>query len=343
MAVREGLPERLRGVVMTIQDEAGRVQHRDCRHPAPSDTLDEEAVAGILNVDKPPQVTSHDVVQRIRRASKQRRVGHAGTLDPLATGVLLVCLGKATRVAEYLVDGRKRYRARAVLGVATDTYDREGKVTSRVPCPELNAADLEAVLQTFLGRTEQVPPMYSAVKVNGHPLYRLARNGMTVERKARPIEVYEIQLLEWSLPELVFELECSRGTYVRSLVHDLGQSLACGAHLTELTRLSSGSFRLEDSVSLEVAERSFADGSWRDLLHPIDEALLSIPAVKLTTEEALSVGYGQRIRLREPVEGKLCRAYGPEGRLVALLRPDGATGFWRPHKVFRPSTRPVRR
>lgn len=294
-------------------------------------------ISGILNINKPPRLTSHDVVHRIRRAAKQRRVGHAGTLDPMATGVLLVCLGNATRVTEYLVEGRKRYRARVVLGIATDTYDREGKVTSQGSCPDLDATDLNVALQRFAGHIQQVPPMYSAVKVAGRPLYRLARRGVTVERKARPVEIQEIQLLDWSPPEALFEVECSKGTYIRSLAHDLGQSLGCGACLTELVRLASGSFRLEDAAPLEVAEGSFADGSWRQLLHPLDAALLALPAVTLGREETLHVGHGREIRLPSKIEGRLCRAYDPAGELVALLRPGEEPGVWQPHKVFRPS------
>jgi len=322
---------------MREQENADKVRRRSGGHPEPRGSLGKTGISGILNIDKPPHVTSHDVVQRIRRASGQRRVGHAGTLDPLATGVLLVCLGKATRVAEYLVAGRKRYRARAVLGVATDTYDREGTITSQVPCPGFGVSDLESALDGFKGRIEQLPPMYSAVKVGGRPLYQLARRGISVERKARSIEIYEICLVEVALPEIVFEVRCSRGTYVRSLAHDLGQALGCGAHLAELARLSSGSFRLDDAVSLEVAEREFAAGSWCHLLHRLDEALLAFPAATLTMEDARSVGHGRRVRLSAAVEGSLCRAYGPEGELVALLRRENGAGFWRPHKVFRPS------
>ena len=179
--------------------------------------------------------------------------------------------------------------------------------------------------------------MYSAVKVGGRPLYDLARRGMTVERAARPVEIHSLELLDWSPPEALFEVECSKGTYIRSLAHDLGQRLGCGAYLAELVRLSSGTFCLEDAVSLEAAESSFTDGSWRQLLHPLESALLSFPAVTLDRDQARLVSNGGRVRLAAKVDGPLCRAHGPNGELVALLRPSGEPDLWRPHKVFRPA------
>ena len=325
---------------MKGQGGVGEARRESSERPEPTDSLRKTSISGILNINKPLQLTSHDVVRRIRRASGQRRVGHAGTLDPMATGVLLVCLGKATRVAEYLADAHKRYRARAVLGITTDTYDQEGKVASQEPCPQLEAADLQAALQRFTGRIQQIPPMYSAVKMGGRPLYRLARRGVTVERKPRSVEIQGIELLEWAPPALLFEVECSKGTYIRSLAHDLGQSLGCGAYLSELVRLSSGPFSVEDALPLEVAESSFTDGSWHQLLHPLDAALLAFPAVTLGRDEAQQVGHGRKIRLPSGVEGQLCRAYGPEGELVALLRPGEEPDIWRPHKVFHPAPSP---
>jgi len=324
------------------QGRESRAQRQSSERLEPAGSLRKTSISGILSINKPLGMTSHDVVQRIRRASGQRRVGHAGTLDPMATGVLLVCLGKATRVTEYLTNSRKRYRARAVLGVTTDTYDQEGKVTSQKPCPALKAGDLETVLRQFTGRIQQVPPMYSAVKVGGRPLYRLARRGVTVERKARSVEIHDMRLLDWSPPELFFEVECSKGTYIRSLAHDLGQSLGCGAYLVELVRLSSGSFKLEDAVSLESAEVSLTNGSWRQLLHPLDAALLAFQAVTLGWDEARLVGHGRQLRLPKGIDGRLCRAYDPEGELVALLRPGDEPEVWRPHKVFRPVPSPAR-
>jgi len=303
-----------------------------------------EMISGILNIDKPRGLTSHDVVNRLRRAAGQRRVGHAGTLDPMATGVLLICLGQATRVAEYLMNAPKRYRARVMLGIATDTYDAEGTPISEQPCPPFTRQQLEDHLHRFLGVIEQVPPMYSAVKVGGQPLYRLARRGVTVERKPRRVEIYAIELLSWDPPFLQFIVECSPGTYIRSIAHDLGRVLGCGAHLTDLTRLASGKFRLEDAHPLEAVEAAFAAGEWRRIVHPLDEALAHFPAVTLDEEKAKRVRHGQPVELaqvspdRTSQEGSttapLCRVYSPEGTLLALLYQKDGSNQWWPRKVF---------
>ena len=221
-------------------------------------------LSGILNVDKPPGMTSHDVVDAIRRVSGQRRVGHAGTLDPMATGVLLVCLGQGTRVAEYLMGGRKRYRASVVLGSTTDTYDAEGEVTSSGGLADFQRAEIETALAGFLGPIEQVPPIYSALKQGGEPLHRRARRGEVVEVRPRPVVIDEIRLLDWESPVVIFEVACSPGTYVRSLAHDLGQRLGSGAYLGSLVRLASGRFALEDATSLERLEEY---GEEQEMIH----------------------------------------------------------------------------
>jgi tRNA pseudouridine55 synthase len=285
---------------------------------------------GILNLDKPPGLTSHDVVDRVRAVAGQRRVGHAGTLDPMATGVLLVCLGRATRVAEYLMASSKTYRAHVRLGVATDTYDAEGTVVEERPV-EVDRAAVEAALDRFRGSILQVPPMYSAVKHRGKRLYQLARQGVTVEREPRPVEIYRLELLEWRPPDLVLEVSCSPGTYIRSLAHDLGQVLGCGAHLAGLVRLASGDFRLEEAVGLEELTRERLPS----LLLPLDAALRSYPALHLDEEGALAVRSGRGVKGPEPEgEAGLARAYGPDGVFLAVMeyRPD--RGVWHPRKVF---------
>jgi tRNA pseudouridine55 synthase len=254
---------------------------------------------GILNLDKPRGPTSHDVVDRVRELTGIRRVGHAGTLDPLATGVLLVCIGKATRVSEYLMAGSKVYRARVRLGVATDTYDAEGQVvaSASVDPIEVGRAQVEAALTRFRGVIEQVPPMYSALKHEGKPLHRLARRGVEVERKPRRVEISRLELTEWEPPECTLEVACSPGTYVRALAHDLGQSLGCGAHLTGLVRLASGEFRLENAVTLEALAQATTADRWADLLHPIDAALARFPALHLDADAARRLCRGQAITL----------------------------------------------
>jgi len=301
----------------------------------------EVPLSGILNVDKPPGVTSHDVVDAIRRVAGQRRVGHAGTLDPMATGVLLICLGQATRVAEYLMAKPKRYRATIVLGTATDTFDAEGKVLSSGGRTDLAQEEIETALAGFRGRIEQVPPMYSALKREGQALYRLALQGKTVEREPRLVEINEAVIVNWTPPALIVEIACSPGTYVRSLAHDLGQRLGSGAFLAALVRLSSGRFTLEEAVSLERLEEAFQYGQKERYLLPLDEALLDWPAMIVGADDARRIGQGQAVQgdppAASPVAGgdrALCRAYSLDGDFVAIMAYHPATRQWRPEKVF---------
>ncbi len=291
-------------------------------------------VSGILNINKPGGMTSHDVVDRVRRISGQRRVGHAGTLDPLATGVLLVCLGQATRVAEYLMASDKVYQAQVRLGVSTDTHDAEGEVTATA---EVNVSEDEVreALSSFVGSIQQVPPMYSALKHKGTPLYKLARQGITVEREPRSVEIHDIELLDWTPPLLTIRVKCSPGTYIRALARDLGQKLGCGAHLQSLTRLASGHFTLETAVSLDELEKVWAQGDWRKLLYPLDEALLDLEPMIVDGETEKRIRHGQQVQgpaARE--KGELRRAYSPKGELIAILRHDPRTDLWQPKKVF---------
>jgi tRNA pseudouridine55 synthase len=293
---------------------------------------------GILNLNKPQGPTSHDVVNRVRALTGVRRVGHAGTLDPLATGVLLVCIGRATRVTEYLMVGRKVYRAHVLMGVTTDTYDAEGQVVAEAPV-ETSRVQIEATLTRFRGTIAQVPPMYSALKHKGTPLHRLARRGREVIREPRQVEIFQLRLTEWEPPEFTLEVICSPGTYVRALAHDIGQALGCGAHLTGLIRLASGGFCLEEAVTLEAFAQAAAGDRWPNLLHPIDAALTHFPALRLDAEAARRLCSGQAISL--PFEGRgeeegTARAYGPDGTFLALVAYDSAASVWRPCKVFHP-------
>lgn len=297
----------------------------------------ETPLSGILNVDKPPGITSHDVVDAVRRVAGQRKVGHAGTLDPLATGVLIVCLGQATRVAEYLMAGRKRYRATIVLGTETDTYDAEGQVVSSGGRTDFSRAEVEVALAGFVGRIEQAPPAYSAIKRNGEPLYKLARQGKAVQPDPRPVEIDELVLLDWDPPSLIVEVACSPGTYVRSLAHDLGQKLGSGAHLAALARLCSGHFRLEDAVSLERLEEAFRHGQEADYLLPLDEALLDWPALVVGADKARRIAHGQAIPGEPPAagsDGSLGRAYSLDGDFLAVVAYHAESSLWRPRKVF---------
>jgi tRNA pseudouridine55 synthase len=295
--------------------------------------MPDSELSGILVMDKAKGMTSHDVVACLRRISGQRKVGHAGTLDPTATGVLLLCLGQATRVAEYLIDHDKTYVASIHLGISTETYDTEGQITSQSASDHITRAQVEQELGKLVGTIEQVAPMYSAVKHRGQPLYRLARRGERVARKSRRVTIRRLELLEWASPFVEVEIECSKGTYVRSLAHDLGQRLGCGAHLAGLVRTASGRFHIKQSSTLGQVERAFAQGQGDQLLLPLDAAIDEFPAVIVDPKTEGSISFGQRVQLSQNPGSHMCRAYAADGRLVALLR-DRGDGLWQPHKVF---------
>ena len=254
--------------------------------------------SGILNIDKPQGWTSHDVVARVRRLTGIRRVGHAGTLDPLATGVLLVCVGKATRVVEYLQQGKKVYETTIRLGEATDTYDADGQVIATATVPDFTLEELDRALNAFRGDILQVPPMYSAIKQKGQPLYKLARQGKTVERPPRPVTIYDITILQWHKPDLTLRITTSPGAYIRSIAHDLGQALGVGGHIRQLRRVASGAFRVEDAITLEDLEAAGPD--WPRYLHGLRGALSMLPPIILTPQQAQRFLHGQRIPLDPP-------------------------------------------
>lgn len=295
-------------------------------------------VDGILNIDKPPGMTSMDVVRRVKRAIRQKRVGHGGTLDPIATGVIAICLGQATRMMDYLIEGTKEYRGMVELGVETDTYDNVGEVTATGDASSVTVQDVETALKAFRGTIRQVPPMYSALKRHGKRLYELARAGIEVERVARRIEVLGIELLDWTPPVVELKVTCGRGFYMRSLAHDLGQALGCGGHLKSLVRLRSGPFKVSEAMTLEDAEQSLADGTWRDSLHAPDAVVSHMGAaiVGRRLEETIRRGRplppGLRIPSSRP--GQHCRIYGTDGRFVAMMTFDTSLGQWQPKKVF---------
>jgi tRNA pseudouridine55 synthase len=274
------------------------------------------------------------VVARVRRLTGQRKVGHAGTLDPMATGVLVLCLGQATRVAEYLIAGRKRYRAVVCLGVATDTYDAEGRITQSVETFSLSRDQLAGALAVFQGVIQQVPPPYSAIRHQGQRLYKLARRGIAIQASPRAVEIGAIELVAWESPHLTFDITCSPGTYVRSLAHELGQALQVGGHLAALTRLASGNWRLEDAIPLDDFQRAVEAGQWTHLLYPIDAALQDLERIDLPADLARRVNHGQAILLEPPPQTLLVRAYAPDAGLLAVLQPSRQTGLWQPKKVF---------
>jgi tRNA pseudouridine55 synthase len=209
---------------------------------------------GVLLVDKPKGLTSHDVVYRLRRKLSMKKIGHAGTLDPMATGLLIMLIGKATRISQYLMSVDKAYEGEATLGVITDSQDAEGETMETRPVPPLTEAAVREAMKGFLGDQYQTPPMHSAIKIDGVPLYKLARKGEEVEREPRFIRVMAFDLLGFALPKLTFRLLCTKGTYVRTIAHDLGQKLGCGAHLSALRRTGSGQFNIGQCLTLDALE-----------------------------------------------------------------------------------------
>ena len=230
---------------------------------------------GILLIDKDAGCTSHDVVNKVRRILKIRSVGHAGTLDPLATGLLVILVGRATKVSQYLMSLDKVYDGEMKLGVETNSQDSEGEVVSELPVPEsVNEAYMREQMASFLGDQYQTPPMFSAKKLNGIPLYKLARQGQEVQREPRFINISKFELLEWNKPAAKFRLACSKGTYVRTVCHDLGKKIGCGAHMTQLRRISSDKFNVENAITVEKLSQ-LSPSAIKKILIPVASAVPS--------------------------------------------------------------------
>jgi tRNA pseudouridine55 synthase len=252
-------------------------------------------ISGILVIDKPPGLTSNDAVQRVKRLFDASKVGHTGALDPLATGVLPLCFGDATRFSQYLLDSDKRYWTRIRLGVATDTGDAEGTIVATRPVGNMDAVALEAALDGFRGEIEQVPSMFSAIKHHGQPLYKLARQGIEVERSSRAVTIHSNTLVALAGEELELEIHCSKGTYVRTLAEDLGSVLGCGAHVVALRRLGAGPYGEADAITIEALE-ALPDQPARDaLLLPVDSVVEGWPEVRLNDDTAYYVRKGQPV------------------------------------------------
>lgn len=271
---------------------------------------------GVLVVDKPKGPTSFDVVQTVRRALKVKKAGHTGTLDPMATGVLAICLGDATRIVQVLTDGDKGYDATVKLGVTTDTLDAEGKTLLTRAVPALTRDALEVVFAKFRGPQLQTPPMYSAIRKDGKRLYELARAGEEVEREARPVTVHALTLNDFSSDEIKLSVRCSKGFFVRTLAADLGEALGCGAHLTALRRTQSGPFSITRAVPLaELVEQGVAAAAGK--LATLDESLAFLPEVKTTEAEAERVKHGGVVEIARPDEA-MVRVTAPTGEVLAL-------------------------
>jgi tRNA pseudouridine55 synthase len=287
---------------------------------------------GILVVDKPTGPTSHQVVNVVRRGTGIRKVGHAGTLDPRASGVLVLCLGAATRLSEYLSTSEKRYEAVVRFGAATETYDAEGEIlheTDYIP----SKTEIEEILDEFRGEIQQVPPPYSAIKIRGKKAYELARAGEDPKLEPREVNILDLKIVGYKKPDLALEIECSAGTYIRSLAHDLGTRLNSGAHLESLRRIKAGPFTISDAVPLPKLEVGFMVNKWERYVYPAANALPDFPVVHITHEQIDLIRHGLRIPARDGQDG-MARGLDQDGELVAILElvDDGA--FWHPRKVF---------
>ncbi|HOT93520.1 MAG TPA: tRNA pseudouridine(55) synthase TruB [Anaerolineae bacterium] len=287
---------------------------------------------GLFIVNKPAGMTSHDVVDVVRHITGVRRVGHTGTLDPPATGVLVVLVGAATRLAQFIDNHDKAYRAVLRLGETTTTDDAAGDVVERHPVT-VEPDALEAALAGFRGSIMQVPPMYSAVKIGGQKLYKLAYQGKEIARAPRPVTVYRLEMVAWTPPDVTLDIVCSAGTYIRSLAHDLGQKLGCGAHLAALTRTAAGHFTLSQSHTLEELRALAEAGCLTKALLPPQAVFVGMPAVTLTAEQERAARYGQTFPLDVTTDAAMLQAQDAAGQFIAVLIPVEA-GMWRPKLVF---------
>ena len=294
-----------------------------------------DPVDGVVLLDKPAGMSSNQALQRVRRLFNARKGGHTGTLDPFATGLLPLCFGEASKTTAFLLDARKTYRAVARFGAATSTGDPEGEVVAEGPVPDLDPAAIDRLLERFTGNIEQVPPMYSALKVDGKPLYELARQGITVPREPRAVTIHRLEAVDWTPPDLTFEVECSKGTYIRTLAEDIATALDTVAHLVSLRRLQVGAFSGERMVTLEALESAAERGALFENLLPVDAGLPHWPEVTLDAAGAAAFRNGNpapvRSGPREPA-GTWVRACGPGEAPLGLGQVDA--GRVHPRKVF---------
>ncbi|MCK9419474.1 MAG: tRNA pseudouridine(55) synthase TruB [Nitrospirae bacterium] len=290
---------------------------------------------GVLNINKPSGVTSHDVVESVRKILHERRIGHTGTLDPLATGVLVLCAGRATRIAQYLEAGEKEYKAIMRLGVTTDTLDADGLIRETKSYTPPDRQKIIDVLPGFIGSIMQRPPAYSAVKVAGIPSYKLAREGKAELLKPRPVTIYTIELTAFEDPEVSLTVRCSKGVYIRTLCAELGEALGMGAHLTALERTRSGRFSIDRAITLDQLQAMMAAGNGEQALTPIDDALAAFPAIPISEAETVRVLHGNQISCPPSfahITSDHVRLHSPAGRLLGLARI--VEGVLKPDLVF---------
>lgn len=292
-------------------------------------------INGILNVNKPPGCTSFSIVAMIRRLTGEKRVGHAGTLDPAATGVLPVCLGQATRIVEYLHDCPKEYIAGIELGTSTDTLDGDGNIICRRDPGHVTFSSIQSALASFSGTISQIPPSYSAIKIKGRQSYEFARAGINIPLQPRKVRIDCIDILAFELPYLKIKILCSKGTYIRSIANDLGNMLECGAYLKDLVRTAYGPYRISDSISPDEIQTAIEGGSLSTLLYPPDHPLMNWEKQQIDEERSIAVVQGHDIVLdTASFENHYCRLYDSTGKFLSIMKFIPETGLWHPEKVF---------
>ena len=294
-------------------------------------------INGIINIDKPSGITSMDVVRKIRSASGVKKVGHGGTLDPLATGVIPVAIGKATRLLEYFLMSNKSYIAQIHFGKTTDTFDSEGEIISTKMDPPLDINVIEKTMNSFRGEIEQTPPPFSAIKKNGRRLYDLARRGLDTYIEPRNVTVNEIKIINYEPPILDLFIRCGKGFYVRSLANDLGKILGCGGYLNDLKRTSLGNFEISKSILLAKAMSAIENGDTSKIVQPIETCVGNFERVNLSSEETTNIKNGQKIPYTldySIAKGSLASAFSPKGDLAAIIMFEDKAREWKPVKVF---------
>ena len=291
---------------------------------------------GIINVYKEKGYTSHDVVAKLRGITKQKKIGHTGTLDPNAEGVLPVCLGSATKVCDMLTDRDKVYRTVLLLGMVTDTQDVSGTVLSEKTTEGLSQDEITRGIRQYIGEYAQIPPMYSAIKINGKKLYELAREGKTVERKPRNVTIHDIRILNIDLPRVEMEVFCSKGTYIRTLCHDIGESLGCGGCMETLLRTKAGSFSIEESLRLSEIERKRDLDLLEEVMIPVEAVFDQYPKIQIDAglEKKLQNGNPFRLEGDTPEDGQKVRVYDSNGRFAAIYQYIKKEKWFRPVKMF---------
>lgn len=288
---------------------------------------------GIINVYKEKGFTSHDVVAKLRGILRQKKIGHTGTLDPDAVGVLPVCLGSGTKLCDLLTDRSKEYEAVMLLGVSTDTEDSSGTVIKEEKVAVTENKIVE-VIKSFVGEYDQIPPMYSAIKVNGKKLYELAREGQVIERKPRRVIISDIQIISIDLPRVTMKISCGKGTYIRSLCRDIGDKLLCGACMDKLTRTRVGGFKLNEAKTLAELEKLEKAGELDSVIYPVDEAFKEYPAVFVKGKKAQLVSNGNKFLRDDKEPNGMIRVYFAENESFAGVYEACEDGFYKPYKMF---------